>query len=101
MSKSKGNLMSLTKHVIIEKLINRVGFSPKKSSDTVEQLLNIMKSSLEQGDPILISRFGKFSVKNKKERLGRNPATGDSMMLRQRKVVTFQHSTTLKDIMNK
>ncbi len=93
--------MPATKHYIIEKIINRVGFSRKDSIDTVEQLLKIMKSSLENGDPILISRFGKFSVKKKKERMGRNPATGEAMMMRKRKVVTFQYSTTLKDLMNR
>ncbi len=92
--------MAVTKHDIVEKLTTRVGFSQKQSFDLVEQLLEIMKSSLENGDHILISRFGKFSVKEKKERVGRNPATGDTMTLKQRNVVTFQHSATLKDLMN-
>ncbi len=98
---TKGNVMAVTKSDVVEKLISRVGFSRKESVDTVEQLLKIMKTSLENGDNILISRFGKFSVKKKKERVGRNPATGDKMMLRQLKVVTFQHSATLKELMNK
>jgi integration host factor subunit alpha len=93
--------MAVTKLDIVGKIIDRLGFSQKQSFDSVEQLLEIMKSSLENEDHILISRFGKFSVKEKKERVGRNPATGDTMMLKQRKVVTFQHSATLKDLMNR
>ena len=93
--------MSATKNNIIEKVINRVGFSRKESIAIVEQLLKIMKSSLENGDSIMVSRFGKFSVKKKKERVGRNPATGEAMMMRERRVVTFQYSATLKDLMNK
>ncbi len=93
--------MAVTKHDIVEKLITRAGFSQKQSIDLVEQLLAIMKSSLENEDHILISRFGKFSVKEKRERVGRNPATGDTMTLRQRKVVTFQYSGTLKELMNR
>ncbi len=93
--------MTVTKHDIVEKLINRIGFSRKQSIDIVEQLLEIMKSSLENEDHVLLSGFGKFSVKKKNERKGRNPATGMAMMLKQRKVVTFQHSTKLKDLMNR
>ncbi len=93
--------MAVTKHDIVEKLINRLGFSRKQSVDSVELLLKIMKTSLENEDNILISGFGKFSVKEKNERVGRNPATGEAMMLKQRKVVTFQHSTKLKDLMNR
>ncbi len=93
--------MTVTKHEIVEKIINSVGLSRTQSVDLVENLLEIMKSSLEKEDHILISGFGKFSVKKKKERVGRNPATGNAMMLEPRKVVTFQHSTKLKDSMNK
>ncbi len=93
--------MAVTKHDIVEKLITRVGFSKKQSIDIVDQLIEIMKSSLENEGHLLLSGFGKFSVKNKKERVGRNPATGESMMLKRRNVVTFQHSTKLKDLMNK
>ncbi len=92
--------MALTKNDIIQTVIERVGFSSRQSSDIVEQLIEIIKKTLENDDKIMISGFGKFSVKKKKERLGRNPATGDSLMLEKRKVVTFQHSIVLKDKIN-
>ncbi len=93
--------MAVTKHEIVNKIINNVGLSRTQSVDLVENLLEIMKSSIEKEDHILISGFCKFSVKKKKERVGRNPATGSTMMLKPRKVVTFQHSTMLKDLINR
>ncbi len=93
--------MAITKTDIIEKITSRIGYSHKQSSDLLENLLEIMKKSLESGEPVLVSGFGKFSVRDKSERKGRNPATGESMMLKERKVVGFQHSGVLKDKMNK
>jgi integration host factor subunit alpha len=92
--------MTLTKADIIEEISSRNGFSKNKSSDTVETLLEIIKSSLSSGEDVLISRFGKFCVKQKDERRGRNPATGEDMMLRPRKVVTFRCSGILRDRVN-
>ena len=92
--------MTVTKKEIIETITNRIGYSNKQASDLFENFLEIMKKSLEDGNDILISGFGKFSVKEKGERRGRNPATGASMMLKQRKVVGFQRSGVLKDKMN-
>ncbi len=88
--------MAVTKKEIIEKITSRIGYSHKQSSD----LLEIMKKSLDGGNDILISGFGKFSVKEKGERRGRNPATGESMMLKERKVVGFEQSGVLKDKVN-
>jgi len=70
--------MVLTKKQIIEEVMNRNGFTRKKSKETVEILLEIIKRSLESGGDVLISGFGKFCVKEKKERKGRNPATGEA-----------------------
>ena len=92
--------MTITKNDIIERVTERIGFSRRESVELVELLLETMKSSLEKGDDILISGFGKFSVKQKAERKGRNPATGNDMMLDKRKVVTFKHSGVLKDRLN-
>ena len=92
--------MALTKNDIIDKVIDRLGFKRKESADLVEQLVEIMKLSLENEDHVLISGFGKFVVRQKNERNGRNPATGKAMMLKKRKVVTFQHAIGLKDKMN-
>ena len=88
---------TLTKAKIIDAVTERIGYTRKKSIETVEIMLEIIKSTLESGDDILISGFGKFCVKNKAERKGRNPSTGEDMMLRPRKVVTFQCSGNLRD----
>lgn len=92
--------MTLTKAQIIEEISNKDGFTKKNSIKIVETLLDIIKSTLESGDDVLISGFGKFCVKEKKERRGRNPATGDDMMLSARNVVTFKCSSKLRDMIN-
>jgi integration host factor subunit alpha len=92
--------MALTKAQIIEEISNRNGFTMKKSTDVVESLLEILKSTLASGDDVLISGFGKFCVKEKDSRRGRNPATGEDMMLSARKVVTFKCSASLRDEIN-
>lgn len=92
--------MALTKAQIVDTIQNHLGLSRKSSSELVETLLEIMKKTLENGEDILISGFGKFCVKEKKERKGRNPATGDDMMLAPRKVVTFKCSGKLREKIN-
>ena len=92
--------MVLTKKQIIEEVMNRNGFTRKKSKETVEILLEIIKRSLESGGDVLISGFGKFCVKEKKERKGRNPVTGEPIMLEPRKIVTFRCSGKLRDRIN-
>ena len=92
--------MTLTKAQIIEEISSRDGFTKKKSIEIVETLLDIIKSTLESGDDVLISGFGKFCVKGKKERRGRNPATGEAMMLDPRKIVTFKCSQKLREQIN-
>jgi integration host factor subunit alpha len=92
--------MALTKAEIIETVSRQNGFSKKQSTESVETLLEIIKRTLETGEDVLISGFGKFCVKDKDQRRGRNPATGDSMMLRQRKIVTFKCSGKLREKIN-
>jgi integration host factor subunit alpha len=92
--------MVLTKAHIVGSVQNQLGFPKKTSSELVETLLEIIKRTLENGDDVLISGFGKFCVKEKKERKGRNPATGEDMMLESRKVVTFKCSGKLRDKIN-
>ncbi len=92
--------MALTKAEIIESIQQQLGFPKKQSNDVVEQLIETIKSTLASGEDVLVSGFGKFSVNDKKERRGRNPATGDSMMLRPRKVVTFKCSGKLRRRVN-
>jgi integration host factor subunit alpha len=92
--------MTLTKSDIIDSVHNQLGYPKSQSSEAIEALLEIMKRSMENGDDVLISGFGKFCVKKKKERKGRNPATGDDLMLTPRRVVTFKCSGILKDRVN-
>ncbi len=89
--------MTLTKSHLINAIAEQNGFTQKKSTETVETILELIKSTLESGQDVLISGFGKFCVKEKRERKGRNPATGDDMMLAPRKVVTFKCSGKLRD----
>lgn len=92
--------MTLTKPHLIEGIAAANGFTKKKSFKTVETLLEIIKQTLESGEDVLVSGFGKFCVKEKNGRLGRNPATGDQMMLDPRKVVTFKCSGSLRALLN-
>ena len=92
--------MALTKAEIIEAVAEGNGFSKKQATDTIETLLEIMKRTLAVGEDVLVSGFGKFCVKEKAERRGRNPATGNAMMLRPRRVVTFKCSGKLRDKIN-
>ena len=88
--------MALTKNDIVTK-IYELGFTKKKSIDIIESLLEIIKSTLENDDDVLVSGFGKFCIKSKNKRRGRNPATGNDLMLRERKVVTFKCSGKLRN----
>lgn len=92
--------MAITKVEMVNSIADQMGYPKNHSSEIVEILLELMKSSLESGDDILISGFGKFQVKEKKERKGRNPATGNDMMLEPRKVVTFRCSGNLRKKIN-
>ncbi|MBW2367953.1 MAG: integration host factor subunit alpha [Deltaproteobacteria bacterium] len=91
---------TFTKSQIATEITDRIGFTRKKSVDVIETLIETIKQSLESGEDVLISGFGKFCVKDKNERRGRNPATGGSMMLRPRRVVTFKCSGKLRDRLN-
>ena len=92
--------MALKKFDVVEQLQSELGFPKKQSVEITESLLELIKSSLESGDDVLVSGFGKFCVKDKKERKGRNPATGDDLMLKPRRVVTFKCSGQLRDKIN-
>ena len=92
--------MALTKADIVERLYLEMGFPKAKSFQIVEALLESIKSCLESGDDVLISGFGKFCVKDKKARKGRNPATGETAILPARRVVTFKCSGCLRQRVN-
>ena len=92
--------MTLTKADIVKAVAEQNGYTIKRSVEVVETLLEIIKSALESGEDVLISRFGKFCVNEKKERMVRNLSTGEAMMLAPRKVVTFKCSLPLRDKIN-
>ncbi len=92
--------MALTKHDIVEQVYNELGFSKNQSVETVEALLELIKISLASGEDVLVSGFGKFRVKKKNERKGRNPATGEEAILPARRVVTFKCSGKLRRTVN-
>ena len=92
--------MTLTKAHIVETLAKQNGYTKKQSVQMVETLLELIKRSLESGENVLISGFGKFCMKEKKQRKGRNPSTGEDMILQPRKVVTFTCSRKLRDKIN-
>jgi integration host factor subunit alpha len=92
--------MTLTKAYIVDAIADQIGFPKNHSSEIVETLLEIVKKALESGEDVLISGFGKFCVKEKTARRGRNPATGEDMILKPRKVLTFKCSGKLRDKIN-
>jgi len=92
--------MKVNKARLVDHLYRNSGFLRDESSTTVESLLEIIKKTLESGEDILISGFGKFIVKEKNKRRGRNPATGKDLFLDARRVVIFKCSKNLKDKLN-
>ena len=92
--------MTLTKASIVDAIHDELGFPKNRSAELIEILLEQTKNTLDNGQDVLISGFGKFCVKEKKARRGRNPATGADMMLEQRRVVTFRCSHLLREKIN-
>ena len=88
--------MTLTKAQIVEKIQVENGLNKKQSVQAVEFLLETIKQTLGAGEDVLISGFGKFCVKDKEERWGRNPVTGENIMLKSRRVVTFKCSGKMR-----
>ena len=93
--------MTLTKARIVESIQMQTGLPQNKCTELVETLLGIIKDTLGNGEDILISGFGKFCIKKKKSRRGRNPATGADLILEPRKVVTFKCSGKLREKINR
>jgi integration host factor subunit alpha len=92
--------MTLRKSDIAEEIAN-LGLSRKKATNLIEHLLEVIKKSLTEGEDVLISGFGKFSVRKKRERMGRNPETGKAMLLSKRRVISFRCSSLLRDNISK
>ena len=93
--------MTITKSSLINAICNNSNSQKQESTSAVESLLEIIKKTLESEEDVLISGFGKFCLKDKKERKGRNPETGDDMKLRARRIVTFKCSNLMRDKLNK
>ena len=92
--------MSITKSTLIETIGQKLDLSKGDSKIAVETLLETIKDRLESGEKVLISRFGKFCLKDKRQRRGRNPQTGDVMMMDARRIVTFKCSNLMRDKIN-
>ncbi|MBW1892108.1 MAG: integration host factor subunit alpha [Deltaproteobacteria bacterium] len=93
--------MTLTKAQIADTIQKQLKLSGTESYELMEDLLEIIKQTLASGEDIMISGFGKFCVKEKKVRRGRNPATGEDLMLDARRVIIFRCSGELRDKINR
>ena len=90
----------MNKKNLVEAIHDRVGFSKRDTAGMVEKALEFMKGALAKGEPVMISGFGRFSVREKKAQRGRNPQTGETITLPARRVVTFKVSRVLKERIN-
>lgn len=90
----------MTKADIVERIHEKIGFSKKESSEMVEAVFALMKSTLESGEKLKIAGFGNFEVKQKADRRGRNPQTGETITIEARRILTFKPSTVLKTRIN-
>jgi integration host factor subunit alpha len=90
----------MTKADIVEIIQAGTGLTRKESAEMMEEVFSIIKSTLEQGENLKISGFGSFVVKQKNDRKGRNPQTGEAIILPARRVVTFKPSAVLRDAIN-
>ena len=93
--------MTLTKEKLIETINTKIGYPIKESKDLLELILEEMKIALEKGSDVKITGFGKWEIKKKKSRLGRNPHTGKEIEIAARKVVAFHPSQALRDKVGK
>ena len=90
----------MTKADIVERIHQKIGLSKKESAEMVEMVFGIMKNTLESGEKIKIAGFGNFVVKQKADRRGRTPQTGDAITISARRILTFKPSQVLKSGIN-
>ncbi len=90
----------MTKIEIVEKITNQLGFSKKEALDHLESVFSTMKQTLVSGEDLKISGFGKFEIKQKNNRRGRNPQTGEDLTIESRKIMTYKASSILKEKIN-
>jgi len=92
--------MTVTKADMVKIICDKMGWALKESTEIVEQVFDIMKETLASGEKIKISGFGNFNVRTKRPRKGRNPKSGEEMVISGRKVVTFKPSSILRKVLN-
>lgn len=90
----------MKKNDIIEAIYSETGMKKEESIRIVETIFEIIREELARGNDVMISGFGKWTVRNKKARIGRNPHTGEPMLITGRKSVTFRNSLKLKNELN-
>jgi integration host factor subunit alpha len=90
----------MTKADIVERIYEKVGFSKKEATEVVESIFEIIKARLEQGEKVKISGFGNFAINTKRPRKGRNPQTGETIVISGRRVLSFKSSPVLKKNLN-
>ena len=100
MSVEKTERSTMTKADIVEKVYQKIGFSKKEASELVEMVFSSLKEVLQKGDKVKISGFGNFLVREKHERVGRNPQTGEQMKISARRVISFRPSQVLKALLD-
>jgi integration host factor subunit alpha len=100
MSEQNLGRSTMTKADIVEKVYQKIGFSKKEASELVELVFTSLKDVLTRGDKVKISGFGNFVVREKNERVGRNPQTGEQIKISARRVLTFRPSQVLKAMLN-
>jgi integration host factor subunit alpha len=90
----------MTKADIVERIYTRVGFSKKEAADVVESIFEVIKGRLEHGEKVKVSGFGNFVINEKRPRKGRNPQSGEEIIITGRRVLTFKPSQVLKRTIN-
>jgi integration host factor subunit alpha len=91
----------MTKADIVNRIQAETSLTRKESADILESVLSIMKTTLETGEKVKIAGFGNFEVKQKKDRIGRNPQTGETITIEARRILTFKPSVMLKNAINR
>ena len=89
--------MTITKNTLVEMLYNEVGLNKREAKEFIEMFFESLKKNLEDGNDIKISGFGNFRLREKNARPGRNPKTGEEVLIRERRVVTFKSGLKLKN----
>jgi integration host factor subunit alpha len=90
----------MTKGDLVDVVCERMGLSRRAAHEAVEATLEVVKEALQNGEPVKLVAFGRFSVRQKRERMGRNPQTGHAIVIQPRKVLTFRPSRFLRDVVN-